>query len=225
METNNMTPNQAPNTTPTPTPSSAPTGGGSTPAAAPAQVSAPASTPKPSPAPAALKTQSAAPKMPAPAKGGSKRSLIVSAIVILVVLIALFAMPKSKGGNDSENGDNTSGAMTAETSMNEGQTSSTSSESGSSSSTLSRAEALAAYTGKMITVGEDCAVTPKDQTQPKGTTILVDNNGKTSHTIMVGPKSYTVSGQHYTLSWLNVTPGTLMVSCDGKDTGARITVK
>jgi hypothetical protein len=91
--------------------------------------------------------------------------------------------------------------------------------------TLSRTDALATYQGKMITIADDCTVTPDTQTQAAGTTILINNNGTARHTVMIGSKSYTVSGLHYTLSWLNMGTGDLAISCDGKDTGAKITLQ
>lgn len=155
----------------------------------------------------------------------SKNNLIISGAVIVVVLALLLVVPHLKKSSSATDTSDTKTEQTAtatdtKTSINNG--------SGSvrgATTTQSLAEAVASYQGKMITIGENCSVTPDTQTQTSGTTILINNETTSRHHITVGPKSYTVSGLHYTLSWLNLQPGTLMITCDGKDTKSTITVK
>ncbi|HVY36209.1 MAG TPA: hypothetical protein VG982_02975 [Candidatus Paceibacterota bacterium] len=146
----------------------------------------------------------------------SKKNLIISGAIVLVVLILLVVVPHLRKGGDTKT---TSDQMTDKTE------STTDSTTASSASPLSRADALAAYADKMIQANDNCQMTPTKQAQLKGTTIMVDNNTDTPHKITIGPKTYTVGAHHYTLSWLNLDPGTLMVTCDGTDTGATIVVQ
>lgn len=203
----------APAPSPAPTPMPAPT---PTPAPAPAQ---PAKQPVP---PTPQKQTPPAPKATAPAPAPhSKRNLLISGAIILVVLIALFIAPQAKNKDAADDNEEVIG----EEVIGEGNGSALPEENDDESPALSRAEALAAFNGKAIKINGACEVTPQTQTQAKGTTILIDNNTDVAHMVTVGPKSYRVSGQHYTLSWLNLAPGTLIVTCDGKDTEARITVQ
>jgi hypothetical protein len=202
--TQNPQSNQNPNPAPTPTP-------------APQQ-------PKPAPAPVQPKpvTPPPAPKVVSSATAQSKKNLIVSGIIILVVLVLLLLVPRLKRsapdpapadtGTELQDDQNDT-EVTAKPNTT------------SPSAAPSRAEALASYAGKMITISGACDITPEDQTQPLGTTILINNDTDTRHTVTIGPKSYTVSGKHYTLSWLNMAPGTFDITCDGADTEATIDVE
>jgi hypothetical protein len=154
----------------------------------------------------------------------SKKNLIISGAVIIVVLALLLVVPqiKKSAPASESNGD----AKTEENAGDiEGASTSSPRKTNSRSGAQSRADALATYEGKLITVSDDCEVAPETQDQTVGTTILIDNSTTSAHRVTVGTKAYTVSGLHYTLSWLNMQPGTLMITCDGKDTGSTITIK
>jgi hypothetical protein len=167
------------------------------------------------------KPQNIPPKPPATPmapSGQSKKNLVISGIVILVVLALLLVIPRLNGGDSTPETENE--LTTEQTENGTEQTGSTNED-----EPLSRTAALVAYEGKMLTITGDCEVAPEDQTQAAGTTILINNDTAEAHTITVGPKSYRVSGLHYTLSWLNMVPGTLAITCDGEESDATIVVK
>jgi hypothetical protein len=133
---------------------------------------------------------------------GSKKNLIISGAVIVVVLAALFVFPKLNN-------------KTAEAPTDENVKVET--EAVSSGVPLSRADALVKYAGKVIKFSGQCVADPVSMEQSQGTTIMIDNDTSTKRTIVVGAKSYSISPQHYTLSWLNTGAGELKVLCDGKE--------
>lgn len=162
--------------------------------------------------------QKPAPVVSSPAP--KNKNLLLSGVIIVIVLALLVATPRlQKNAEDSRdsNENREEVASVAETPSTAITT--------RSKKTLTRAEAQIAYANKMIEVTGDCSITPYTLTQPKGTTILLDNNTAKPHTVTVGKKTYRISPYHYTLSWLNVDSGTLSVTCDGKDEGATVVVQ
>lgn len=136
----------------------------------------------------------------------SRKNLIISGVLILVVLGALIAAPRLKNSREevaSLEQEVAEVATTAETAR-----------------ALSRADATQKYASALLSFsGEDCAVAPKDAEFPLYTTIMLDNGTNVRRAITVGEKSYSVGAERYTLSWLNMGVGTYPVTCDGKEVG------
>lgn len=143
---------------------------------------------------------------------GSKKSLWISGVIIIVAIALLIVGPRLMKTSTTEAPTDTDKEIVDTTTSD------------TAPKPLSRADALIKYAGKTVTVTGDCKISPETQTVANGTTVLIDNNTGVSHTVAIGSKSYTVSGQHYTLSWQN-SIGTVPISCDGKASTANIIVQ
>lgn len=147
----------------------------------------------------------------------TNKNLLLSGVIIVVVLLLLVAVPKiqNRSKNDTDQTDRSDVATTAVAPQS----------ADAHTKALTRTQAKEKFANKTIEISGDCSIVPHTLTQPKGTTILLDNNTATAHTLVVGKKTYRISPYHYTLSWLNVDSATLPVICDGKDEGATVLVQ
>lgn len=134
-----------------------------------------------------------------------KKNLIISGVVILAVLVALFVAPMFNNKEAKEVVEETTEENVATTTPTQ--------------TALSRADATAKYAGTILRFSGDCQADPAEMSAPTNTTIMIDNTTDARRTITIGAKSYSVGSQRYTLSWLNTGPGELPVTCDGKVVG------
>lgn len=137
----------------------------------------------------------------------SRKNLIISGVLILVVLGALIAAPRLKNSREE--------VASLEQEVEEVATTT------EKAPALSRAEAQQKYaTTKLAFTGEGCELAEKESEFPLYTTIMLDNDTDARRAITIGEKAYTVSARRYTLSWLNMGVGTYPVQCDGKEVGS-----
>lgn len=134
----------------------------------------------------------------------NKRNMIISGVVVLVVLGALFVGPKLNNVADKkdagEKPQEVAEVITTDT-----------------PAPLTRADATQKYAGNIIRFSGDCQADQSEITATENTTIMIDNATDARRTITVGAKSYSVGSERYTLSWLNTGAGELSVTCDGKE--------
>ncbi|HTH93186.1 MAG TPA: hypothetical protein VL576_01755 [Candidatus Paceibacterota bacterium] len=145
----------------------------------------------------------------------NSKNLIIAAIAIIVVIAVAIAIPHFKhSGSEAAPVDTVSAT----------DTSGTQSTDGSAVASLAAWNALfSKYEGHLVVFGSDCRATPETQSQTKGSTVLLMNNGNTPHTFVVGGTTYSVGAYHYKTFMLN-NGGNVLINCDGKAT-ASITVQ
>ncbi len=90
-------------------------------------------------------------------------------------------------------------------------------------SAVSYEQMLSIYKNRMVTVANNCVVTPEEQKLDLNTMLLINNASDTTKVIGFGSDSYTVSPKHYRTIKL-VKDGRFILSCDGKPTHSAVTV-
>ena len=88
---------------------------------------------------------------------------------------------------------------------------------------VSYQQMLSIYKNRMVTVANNCVVTPEDQKLDMNTMLLVNNASNSTQVIGFGSDTYTVSPKHYRTIKL-VKDGRFIISCDGKPTHSAVTV-
>lgn len=134
----------------------------------------------------------------------NKKNMIISGVVVLAVLVALFVGPKLNIGGDKDVTDKKSEEVAEVVTTD-------------TPAPLTRADATQKYAGNIIRFSGDCQADQPEITATQNTTIMIDNATDARRTITVGAKSYSVGAERYTLSWLNTGAGELSVTCDGKE--------
>ncbi len=136
----------------------------------------------------------------------NKKNMVISGALIVVVLAALIVAPRLRNSAKDEVVEQEVAALASTANVE--------------TVALSRADAQVKYANATLRFsGETCTLQGEEMTQPKYTTIMIDNDTDARRTIGVGAKSYNVGPRRYTLSWLNADSGELAVTCDGKEVG------
>ena len=89
--------------------------------------------------------------------------------------------------------------------------------------TVSYDQMLSIYKNRIVTVANNCAVTPEDQKLSMGTMLLINNTSDKTQVVGFGSDNYTISSKHYRTIKL-VKDGRFIISCDGKPTHSAVTV-
>jgi len=139
----------------------------------------------------------------------NKKNMIISGVVILAVLVALFVAPKMTDKKKE---------VAKEAPIEESQQASAI---GAKTGTLTRAEATIKYTGSTIrftTNAEgECVATPDRFVTTVNKGVMIDNDTDIRRPIGIGGKSYSVGGHRYTISSMNMGLGEHKVTCSGKE--------
>jgi hypothetical protein len=145
----------------------------------------------------------------------NNKNLIIAAIAIIIVIAIAIAIPHFKHAAPVA-------PTTAPVSATD--TSGSSTDGSTVASLAAWNELFQKYDGRLVVFGADCNTTPHTQTQAKGTTILMMNNGNIPHTFTIGGVSYAVGAYHYKTFMLN-TAGTVIINCDAHNGVAAIAVQ
>lgn len=146
----------------------------------------------------------------------NNKNLIIAAIAIIVVIAVAIAIPHFKHSAPTAPAADTTTAT---------DTTASQSPDGDAVASLAAWNALfQKYDGQLVVFGADCGTTPQVQTQQKGNTILLMNNGNVPHTITIDGASYGIGAYHYKTFMLNNT-GTLLINCDAHKNVAAVTVQ
>jgi hypothetical protein len=81
---------------------------------------------------------------------------------------------------------------------------------------LSYTDALKAYDGKTLTIGDSCVSVPAERTFAVGTRVLVNNIGRDPISFTLDQKSATINSYHYATTSLK-NKGVFKLMCNGKE--------
>ena len=156
----------------------------------------------------------------------SNKKAIVGGLIILVLLIVVLLASQNKKVSVSDNlrenekeVQDTSGSEMPTTSSG---SYSISAETGA---VLTRKEALATYSQKIIRITDVCLTEPYAHTFNliPGTIVMVDNDADTSNTIRLPSRTLTLAAHHYTLEKIN-DGGVVSSTCDPSTNITTVTV-
>lgn len=81
---------------------------------------------------------------------------------------------------------------------------------------LSYTDALKAYDGKTITIGDSCVSVPSERTFAVGTRVLLNNIGKDPILVSLDQKTSTINSYHYATASLK-NKGVFKLTCNSKE--------
>jgi len=85
-----------------------------------------------------------------------------------------------------------------------------------STTALSYTDALKAYDGKTITIGDSCVSVPSERTFAVGTRVLLNNIGKDPILVSLDQKTSTINSYHYATASLK-NKGVFKLTCNSKE--------